>query len=331
MSSEIQLYEKMVDPIQAIERLGSMMAKSGLSGAEKTETGMMLAWACMAERKSPFEIFRTYHLVEGKLAMRSDAMLAGFRNRGGKVKWKQFDATAAIGLFSFEGVETEIGFTMEDAKRMEVIRPRSGWTKAPDAMLRARCIAKAVRMICPEVIAGYLSVEEITDDAGDAPGREIALTGTGTAGAAIATTENSAPKRGRPAKTEAPPIDVPSTVQLTTEPTKPANESKPKQPSQPVSNAPSTTAGTTEPINPTQTTPSRFIAAPGTPKQPGGDPGIDVATVGHLMEIIGDNANKAAAWLMSKNWITNNSLATLSAERAQKIIDKTDVFIRQLK
>lgn len=317
MSSEIQLYEKMVDPITAIEKLGSMMAKSGLSGAEKTETGMMLAWACMAERKSPFEIFRTYHLVEGKLAMRSDAMLAGFRQRGGKVKWKQFDSTAAIGLFSFEGVETEIGFTMEDAKKMEVIRPRSGWTKAPDAMLRARCIAKAVRMICPEVIAGYLSVEEITDDAGDVPTREIAMGSTPP----TATNETAAPKRGRPAKTEAPPIDVPSTIQLVTEPTKPSDEKKPEQP--PTTPAPSIPAPTPEPA---PTAPTRFIATAGRDGM-----GIDVATVGHIMGLLGAFEIAAAKWLMTKNWITNNSLATLSAERAQKIIDKTDVFIRQLK
>lgn len=312
MSSEIQLYEKMQDPILAIERLGSMMAKSGLSGAEKTETGMMLAWACMAERKSPFEIFRTYHLVEGKLAMRSDAMLAGFRQRGGKVKWTQFDATAAIGVFSFEGTDTEVGFTMEDAKRMEVVRPRSGWTKAPDAMLRARCIGKAIRMLCPEVISGYLSVEEITDNPDDAPQKEIVLPKS-----SVDPDDNyTAPKRGpgRPSKQPYAPIDVLASPipTLVTEPPKtiPVEPEKNPEPcASPVSDEGFT-----------------VIA--------GNDGGINNETVSHLLRLFGTDEAAAFAWLKNKpHWFVaqkSDNLSALLAAKAQMIIDKYPAFLKQL-
>jgi hypothetical protein len=320
MSSEIQLYEKLVDPIQAIERLGSMMAKSGLSGAEKTETGMMLAWACLAERKSPFDIFRTYHLVEGKLAMRADAMLAGFRGRGGKVRWKQFDAIAAIGIFTFEGVDTEIGFTMEDAKRMEVIRPRSGWTKNPDAMLRARCIAKAVRMICPEVIAGYLAVEEIGDGDDAPPQREIVLSGSSPAAPSTGAETPAAPKRGRPAKTaeQAPVIEVPSEKVPEAPNQEPANENKPTE----------TKAGEPPPVAPTAPVtpdaPGRFIAQPGKNRV-----GISNETVEHLMGIFGDREAAAFKFITAKgeSWIKGSTLSGLKVEKAQLIIDKTPKFM----
>lgn len=300
MSQEIELYSRMADPMAAAEKMGAFFTRSGLFGVEKTETGVVLALACMAERKSPFDIVRTYHIVENKLAMRADAMLAKYRQVGGKVKWKQFDDKAAIGLWNFEGVETEIGFTMDDAKKMEVIRPRSGWTKAPDAMLRARCIAKAVRMICPEVIAGYLSVEEITDDAGDLPPKEIVL--PAAAVTTTAPTEAAAPKRGRPAKSaEAPPIDVQATV--TTAPVETKKEETKTEPEQKPADV-------------------RFIA------KVGPDGKLDTPTVAHLIGLIGDHQKLACDWLMKKQWITNMELASLKIEKAQQIMDKFEIFIK---
>jgi hypothetical protein len=97
--------------------------------------------------------------------MRSDAMLAGYRTRGGKVIWKQFDSTAAIGVWKFDGNECEIGFTTEDAKIAGLLPAKagSGWQKDPAAMLRARCISKAIRMLAPEVVAGVYATEEAAD------------------------------------------------------------------------------------------------------------------------------------------------------------------------
>jgi hypothetical protein len=94
--------------------------------------------------------------------MRSDAMLAGYRARGGKILWKQFDSRAAIALWTYDGNACEISFTTEDAKMAGLLpaKPGSGWAKDPSAMLRARCISKAVRMLAPEVVAGIYTPEE---------------------------------------------------------------------------------------------------------------------------------------------------------------------------
>jgi hypothetical protein len=97
--------------------------------------------------------------------MRSDAMLAGYRARGGKVLWKQFDSRAAIALWTYDGNSCEIGFSVEDAKLAQLLpaKPGSGWAKDPGAMLRARCISKAIRMLAPEVVAGIYTPEETED------------------------------------------------------------------------------------------------------------------------------------------------------------------------
>jgi len=160
-----EMYEKISDPITAIEKMGEWIASSGMLGCTKVEQGKLIAWQCAAEKKTPFDFKREYHIISGALSMRSDAMLAGYRARGGKVIWKQFDTKAAIAVWKYDGNECEIGFTAEDARVAGLLpaKPQSGWQKDPAAMLRARCISKAIRMLAPEVVAGIYTPEETED------------------------------------------------------------------------------------------------------------------------------------------------------------------------
>ena len=95
--------------------------------------------------------------------MRADTMLARYRERGGRVKWVQFDDEAAIADWTFEGETTRIGFTMEEAQKAILVRKSVPWLLQPAAMLRARCISKDIRMLAPEVNYGFYSPEEIRD------------------------------------------------------------------------------------------------------------------------------------------------------------------------
>jgi hypothetical protein len=160
-----EFYSRIGTSLEAVKELGSWIARSGVFNCQKDEQGNMIALECLATRKTPFDFKREFHLVNGSLTMRSDAMLAGYRTRGGKVIWKQFDSTAAIGVWKYDGNECEIGFTTEDAKIAGLLpaKPGSGWAKDPSAMLRARCISKAIRMLAPEVVAGLYSPEEAAD------------------------------------------------------------------------------------------------------------------------------------------------------------------------
>jgi hypothetical protein len=160
-----EMYSKISDPITAIEKMGEWIASSGMLGCTKVEQGKLIAWQCAAEKKTPFDFKREYHIIGGSLSMRSDAMLAGYRARGGKVIWKQFDTKAAIALWTYDGNSCEIGFTEQDAKLAGLLpaKPGSGWAKDPSAMLRARCISKAIRMLAPEVVAGVYTPEENED------------------------------------------------------------------------------------------------------------------------------------------------------------------------
>jgi hypothetical protein len=170
------MYDHLTDPLTAIEKMGEWIASSGMLGCTKVEQGKLIAWQCAAEKKTPFDFKREYHIINGSLSMRSDAMLAGYRARGGKVLWKQFDSKAAVAVWKYDGNECEIGFTENDAKIAGLLpaKPGSGWAKDPSAMLRARCISKAIRMLAPEVVAGIYTPEE-TEDFTPAPS-EVSVT-----------------------------------------------------------------------------------------------------------------------------------------------------------
>src|SRR5688572_28029678 len=116
MTQEIELYSKIQNPVEAIERIGSFLAKSGMFGCERTEQGMVLAMACMTERKSPLEIKRRFHLVGGELSMRADAMLADLRSRGGKHKVLSRTADRAAIELTYDGQTQSFAFTWDEAK-----------------------------------------------------------------------------------------------------------------------------------------------------------------------------------------------------------------------
>jgi len=168
----LSVYDKLNDTTSALEKLGQWFAKSGMYGCEKVEQGIVRALHCVSQRKDPLDLMRTHHLIQGRLSMKADAMLAGYRERGGKVKWVQFDDEAAEADFIFEGETTRVRYSIDDAKKAGLVRPRSQWITQPNAMLRARLISKSVRMLCPEVNSGLYSPEELKDIKKDSGGGE---------------------------------------------------------------------------------------------------------------------------------------------------------------
>lgn len=204
-STEITVYDRVTDPTSLIESLGKSMYEARMFGCTNEAQGKVLALACIAERKNPLELVRTYHIIDGKLSMRADAMLAEFRKMGGKVRWINVgdDGVAAKAVFTFEGIDTEIGFTIEDAKRANLVKPKGNWEKDPGAMLRARTTSKAIRMLCPEIVAGYYTPEEIDDATGSGETKgPVAVDAE-----ALAKTVAAKERRGKKEVTEEKPAD----------------------------------------------------------------------------------------------------------------------------
>ncbi len=58
----------------------------------------------------------------------------------------------------------EIMFTMEDARRAELVKAKSNWEKYPRAMLRSRAVSEACRAGFSDSIMGLYSTEELAPD-----------------------------------------------------------------------------------------------------------------------------------------------------------------------
>lgn len=158
----IEIYNRMADPLSAIEKLGNWFAKSGMFGCDKTEQGQVLAMECLATNKPPSVIARTYHIMDGKLSKKALAALAEFNGIGGKHRWIKTgdDGKEAELELTLDGNTITSRFTIDDAKRMGLVRDRGNWIKSPGNMLRARCASNGVAMLAPGIFAG-----DVEDDA----------------------------------------------------------------------------------------------------------------------------------------------------------------------
>ena len=152
-----------------LESAGKLLAQSGMFGVQNAAAGFVIAATCKQQGISLLEFRRTYHIVDGNPSMRSDAMLAEFRKRGGKCRILANDTKEAKAEFEFEGLKKVFAFTIEDAKRIGDCYKGDGktmkynWTKRPEDMLWARLVSRTLRRLCPEIVAGLYTPEEISD------------------------------------------------------------------------------------------------------------------------------------------------------------------------
>lgn len=154
-----------MDPLQFIDVMGKAFGMSGAGGCKNEQQGKVMALACLTERKNVFQIAREYHLIDGKLSIKSETMLIRFKKAGGIVKWinNGIDGKEARLELSKDGITVEYQFTIEMAKKAGYIKKDSNWDKRPDQMLRARCISDLIRMQWPEISDGDYTEEEVAD------------------------------------------------------------------------------------------------------------------------------------------------------------------------
>jgi hypothetical protein len=106
---------------------------------------------------------RDYHIIQGKPALKADAMLARFQAAGGMVKWKEMNDLRVCAEFSHpQGGTVEIDWDMERAKAAQ-LGGKDMWKKFPRQMLRARVISEGIRTVYPGATVGVYTPEEVQD------------------------------------------------------------------------------------------------------------------------------------------------------------------------
>lgn len=146
-----------------IEKMSLAVAKSGMFGVRTPEQAMSLMLIAQAEGLHPAIAARDYHVINGKPALKADAMLARFQTAGGRVEWLDFSDDKVSARFTHpQGGSVVIDWTLERAKRAGVSNNPT-WAKFPRAMLKARVISEGVKTVYPGVAVGTYTVEEVRD------------------------------------------------------------------------------------------------------------------------------------------------------------------------
>ena len=110
-----------------------------MTGGDRIEQGKVLAAACLFEKKSPIQILREYHIFNGRLSDRADAMLSKFRARGGKHKILKRDENESSVELTYDGQTFTSSVTFEELKKEPFVYGKDGKTcKTNYASPRAR-------------------------------------------------------------------------------------------------------------------------------------------------------------------------------------------------
>lgn len=150
-------------PFNEIESMAIAVSKSGLFGMKTPDQAVALMLLCQAEGLHPAIAARDYHIIQGRPALKADAMLARFQQAGGKVEWKVYTDAEVTGVFSHpQGGSLEVTWTLSQAKSIG-IATKDNWKNYPRAMLRARCLSEGIRAVYPGCVVGVYTPEEVQD------------------------------------------------------------------------------------------------------------------------------------------------------------------------
>lgn len=149
-------------PFQEMQSMAEAIAASGLFGMKDKNSVLALMAVAQSEGLHPATAARDFHIIQGRPALKADAMLARFQNAGGKVDWKEYTDEKVTGVFSHpNGGELAVTWTIEQASKIGLVKPGSGWQKFPRAMLRSRCISEGIRSVFPGSVTGFYTPEEV--------------------------------------------------------------------------------------------------------------------------------------------------------------------------
>ncbi len=209
MAEELVKREREAWGIEQIERAADYVVKSRLFGVQTKEEAVALMLIAQAEGIHPMRAVQEYHIINGRPALRADAMLSRFLLAGGRVEWHEISDTRVEATFSHpQGGTARIAWTLEDAKRAGLLnKPGGNWSKYPRAMLRARVISEGVRTVYPPIVVNLYTPEEVIffDDGGPQ------ATGEGVAQVQVKAPPQQAQARQAPKKEEEEVIEVSAT------------------------------------------------------------------------------------------------------------------------
>lgn len=183
MSTELAIYDRIANPIEATKSFGLSIHQSGIFGTKAACQGEVLAMECFARGVPPLTLAENYHLVMGKLSKKADAILDDFERLGGKSQLIERTPERAAIKLEYRGNAYEFSLSWEeaqqepfvyDAKESEAlaqlaagkkpaIKAKYSTPRSRTQMLWARVVSDSIRAICPAACRGVYTPEEVSD------------------------------------------------------------------------------------------------------------------------------------------------------------------------
>ena len=154
-----------VVPLDQMQAMAKSLVASKMFGFKTVEEAMSIMLIAQAEGRSPALAARDYHVIQGRPALKADAMLARFQQEGGVVEWDEYTDAKVTGRFSHPKScpkPVAVTWTLDMAKRIG-LASRDNWRNYPRAMLRSRVVSEGVRTAYPGIAVGIYTVDEVQD------------------------------------------------------------------------------------------------------------------------------------------------------------------------
>jgi hypothetical protein len=152
-------------PFDDIMKLGEVLAKSGFfQDSRQAAQAVVKVLAGRELGFGPITSMMSVHIVQGRVTLSANLIAASIR-KSGKYNYKVVEHTDKRCHLDFYQGEVKLGksvFTIEDAKKAELVKPKSNWIKWPKNMLFARSLSNGAKWFCPDVFTtGVYTPDEL--------------------------------------------------------------------------------------------------------------------------------------------------------------------------
>ena len=172
-----------VNSVQDLQTLGAVLAQSNLFGKRNPAEGLAIVAMCQQKRISWLDFMQNFHMIQGVVSKKTDAIIADFHRAGGTHRVLSRTADKSEAVFRLGDCEYTSTITWEDClaepfvyvgKENDVLamlqrgqtpplKAKYSTPRARMQMLWARCVSDGVRVVAPECVQGIYTPEETSD------------------------------------------------------------------------------------------------------------------------------------------------------------------------
>lgn len=156
--------------MQALETFGQYIFQSNMFGARNPAEGFILGITCQQEHMTLMQFKERYHIIQGQIAMKSEAMLANLLELGGEYEIVERSPERAAIKITFKKATMLSELKWEDAQKEDYVKAKNGqlkdnWStpRRRMQMMWARVVSDGVRAVCPLATRGHYTPEEAID------------------------------------------------------------------------------------------------------------------------------------------------------------------------